>query len=446
MTPGRRSLRGCFLSPSRPGCKRVTDVLPGIGMSNFDWIQAYGTVALSGEKAYFEQYSEPLGRWYEVTAYSDEPGYFITVFYDISEQKQAERAMQEGEKRFQKMLALIPDAISIQDAEMNIIYSNWNGFLAVPEEKRVLNTKCYQTYRGYNQVCPDCRAKEVLATGEDLQEEARLPDGTWIDLRIIPILDENNQVALFVEWIRDISDLKRSERALQGLNLELERINRELDAFSYSVSHDLRAPLYTIQGFSQAVLEDYSETLDEQGVDYLQRIHGAGQRMGELIEDLLKLSRATRLEMHRETVNLSDLAASYLSGLQQQEPERQVAIIVEPDIYVTGDASLLRIALENLLDNAWKFTRDVRQARIEFGTKQHDGRTFYYISDNGAGFDMAYAHKLFHVFQRLHDQEEYAGTGIGLSIVTRIIQRHGGMVWAEGEVGRGAKFLFTIES
>ncbi len=259
-----------------------------------------------------------------------------------------------------------------------------------------------------------------------------------------------------METALEITEQKRVEEELQKLNLELEKrvkertaeleaLNRELDAFNYSVSHDLRAPLYSIVGFSQAVLEDHAGELDEQGLDYLRRVHAAGKRMGELIDDLLKLSRVTRMEMYMETIDLSTLASSYLTQLQQQEPHRQVEILISPGMIVQGDKSLLRIAIENLLDNAWKFTRNVARPRIEFFASAENGQTVYAIRDNGAGFDMAYAEKIFAAFQRLHDQQKYSGTGIGLSIVSRIIERHGGEIWAHAAVDQGATFSFTLK-
>jgi light-regulated signal transduction histidine kinase (bacteriophytochrome) len=221
-------------------------------------------------------------------------------------------------------------------------------------------------------------------------------------------------------------------------------VNRELEAFSYSVSHDLRAPLRALDGFSQVLLEDYAERLDEQGRDFLARIRAASQRMSHLIDDLIQLSRVTRSELKRDEVDLSALVTDVAAEVQQQEPGRRVELAVEPGVRVRGDARLLRVALVNLVGNAFKFTRDQPQPRLEFGvTAGADGRV-YHVRDNGAGFDMAYAGKLFHPFQRLHAVSEFEGTGIGLATVQRIVHRHGGRVWAEGEPGTGAAFFFTL--
>jgi light-regulated signal transduction histidine kinase (bacteriophytochrome) len=225
---------------------------------------------------------------------------------------------------------------------------------------------------------------------------------------------------------------------------QLEAANRELEAFSYSVSHDLRAPLRGIDGFSQALLEDYSEQLDDHGRDYLRRVRAATQRMSGLIDDLLNLSRITRSELRREAVDLSALVRSIAEQLRQAQPERHVEFRIADGLTAQGDPRLLRIALENLLGNAWKFTAKTADAVVEFGLTRAGGDDVYFVRDNGAGFDMAYAGKLFGAFQRLHDVREFEGTGIGLATVQRIVRRHGGDVRAEGEPERGATFFFTL--
>lgn len=227
---------------------------------------------------------------------------------------------------------------------------------------------------------------------------------------------------------------------------QLEASNRELEAFSYSVSHDLRAPLRGIDGFSQALLEDYADRLDAPGQDYLRRVRAVTQRMSRLIDDLLSLSRIPRSELRRETVDLSGLACSVVEQLREAQPEREVEFHVAGGLMAQGDARLLRIALENLLGNAWKFSSKTDGAVIEFGMMRDDGEDVYFVRNNGAGFDMNYASKLFGAFQRLHDVREFEGTGIGLATVQRIVRRHGGRAWAEGEPGRGATFYFTSDT
>jgi len=224
---------------------------------------------------------------------------------------------------------------------------------------------------------------------------------------------------------------------------ELERKNNELETFGYSVSHDLRAPLRAIDGFSRCLLDDYGSTLDAKGHHYLQRVRAGSQRMGELIDDLLELSRIGRTPLRRSWVNLSDIARQVVSDLSQTS-DRQPDVVIQDDVFVDADGRLMQIVLENLLGNSWKFTAGVADARIEFGLTHEDHERTYFVRDNGAGFDMAYATKLFRPFQRLHREEDFHGTGIGLATVYRIVDRHGGRVWAEGVVGQGATFSFTI--
>ncbi|MGD9536007.1 MAG: ATP-binding protein [Alphaproteobacteria bacterium] len=235
-----------------------------------------------------------------------------------------------------------------------------------------------------------------------------------------------------------------SHSALAKANTELGVVNRELEAFNYSVSHDLRAPLRAIDGFSQALLEDCADRLDDQGRRHLNRVRQAAQRMGQLIDDFLDLSRVSRRELEVSDVDLETLALDIMRELRSDAPQREAEIKIASRLSARGDPHLLRIALENLLGNAWKFTAGRSPALIEFGQTRVGNANAFYVRDNGVGFDMAHAGKLFGAFQRLHDAREFAGTGIGLATVQRIVHKHGGRIWAEAEAGKGAAFYFTL--
>ncbi len=239
-------------------------------------------------------------------------------------------------------------------------------------------------------------------------------------------------------------ELKERNESLRRNAAELLAANTELDAFAYSVSHDLRAPLRSIDGFSQILLEDYATQLDEAGRESLHRVRAASQRMGTLIDDLLKLARVTRAEIRTEDVDLSGIARDIVAELQRTTPERQVEFAIAPGLKTRGDARLLRVVLDNLLRNSWKYTAKQPAPRVEFRSADANGGPTFMVRDNGAGFDMKYADKLFGVFQRLHSAADFEGTGIGLATVRRIITRHGGRIWAEGAVDQGATFYFTL--
>jgi light-regulated signal transduction histidine kinase (bacteriophytochrome) len=238
--------------------------------------------------------------------------------------------------------------------------------------------------------------------------------------------------------------LRSSFAQIERSNQELAALNKEIEAFSYSVSHDLRAPLRSMDGFSLALLEDYGDKLDDEARDSLHRIRAASQRMGRLIDELLGLSRVTRAELSLRSVNLSVIAREIADGLQQQHPDRSVRWEIDDAVTVQADKALLQIALQNLLENAWKFTARTAQPVICVGQTQHNGEPTCFVSDNGVGFDMAYADRLFGAFQRLHHESEFSGTGIGLAIVQRIIRRHEGKIWAQAQPGHGATFFFTL--
>jgi len=283
-------------------------------------------------------------------------------------------------------------------------------------------------------------------------------DGTLYteEMTITPVSEASGQITHFIAIKQDITDRQRAEEEIRSLNTDLaERVrlrtaalqvaNHELEAFCYSVSHDLRAPLRGINGFSQALLDDYADKLDPTATDFLQRITVGCQRMAQLIDDLLNLSRLSRAEMRLIPVSLSKLAGELAAELKESTPDRVVAVTIANDVHAVGDPALLRAALSNLLANAWKFTSNGADAAVEFGSSHSNGHSTYFVRDNGAGFDMAYADKLFQPFQRLHGIREFPGNGIGLATVERIIRRHGGRVWAEAVPGQGATFYFTLD-
>jgi light-regulated signal transduction histidine kinase (bacteriophytochrome) len=255
------------------------------------------------------------------------------------------------------------------------------------------------------------------------------------------IREELLQKELEAQEAKAARELAQTKAALVE---ELERKNEELEAFSYSVSHDLRAPLRAIDGFSQALVEDYEDGLDARAKGYLGNIRNGARRMAELIDDMLELSRVSRTDLRPRKVDLSAEARLIAEELHRREPDRRVEIVIQDGLHADADAGLMRIALENLLGNAWKFTRKTPDARIEFAMSEDGGTAVYEVRDNGAGFNMAYADRLFRPFRRLHGETEFPGTGIGLATVHRVIDRHGGRVWATGIVDKGANLFFTL--
>jgi len=278
-------------------------------------------------------------------------------------------------------------------------------------------------------------------------EKARLAHVQKAILNILEDFDvEKNKVEqINREMAAEIAERKEAEEGLRQANAAADAANRELEAFSYSVAHDLRAPLRSMDGFSNALLEDYGDQVGAEGKTYLTNVRDAAQQMAQLIDDLLALSRVSRAELRRERIDLAGIARSVLARLQTMDPDRSVQAVIPEEVIASGDPRLLGIVMENLIGNAWKFTSQKPRARIELGHRPEAGRSVYFVHDNGAGFDMAYVQKLFGVFQRLHSAIEFEGTGIGLVTVQRIIHRHGGTVWAEGEVGHGATISFTLE-
>jgi len=299
----------------------------------------------------------------------------------------------------------------------------------------------------------------VERTSQTLNDDVILlaKTGTMIpiDDSATPILSESGNLLGGVMVFRDATQRRRAEDEIRRLNAELERrvlertvqleaANKELESFSYSIAHDLRAPLRGIDGFSEILANQHAANLSPEGLKCLQQIQAGVERMRQLIDDLLYLARVARCDLRKQEADISQIVLEVISSLQINNPNRQVETVVEDQIIAEVDARLLKIVIENLLGNAWKFTGRISTPKIEFGASEQDGGPVYYVRDNGVGFDMAYADKLFGVFQRLHSSEEFEGTGIGLAIAERIIQRHGGRIWAQSAPGQGATFYFVV--
>ena len=379
------------------------------------------------------------------------------------ERKRAEEALREERDRAQGYLDVAEVMLLVVDADERVALVNRKGCQTLRyEEEEILGQNWFDRFVP-ERLRDEVRGvfRRLMAGDVEPVEHHENPVVTkGGEERIIAwhnalLTDEAGNVTGTLSSAEDITERKQAEEQLRRHRDQLEELvaertaeltaaNRELEAFCYSVSHDLRAPLRSMDGFSQALLEEYGGKLDAQAQDYLQRVRGGSQRMGRLIDDLLDLSRISRQGLRRQPVDLSAMVREIAAGLVQSRPQRQVQFAIADGLVAQADPELVHVMLQNLLDNAWKFTRPHPEATVQFGVTQHDGESAYFVRDDGVGFDMAYADKLFQPFQRLHSEGEFEGTGIGLATVQRIIHRHGGRVWAEGEVERGCTVYFTL--
>ncbi len=377
----------------------------------------------------------------------------VGVVIDVTRLKQVEEKLRQRAAELQAVFQALPDLyfkLSADGTYLELLAGSPDDLYLPAEEflgKRiqdVIKQLGQQFQRAIAQVLRT-RSLVIIEYPLSIKGETK-----FFEARFFPLLEDQ-----IIMVVRNITGRKRDEEELQQYRERLEVlveqrtaelgvINKELESFSYSVSHDLRSPLRIIDGYSQVLEEDYLEKLGIEGMKNIQIIRSQCQRMGELINDILDLSRLSRKEMQVEEVSLSQLAESIAAELQRREPERQVDFIITPNLEVRGDKQLLQSLLENLINNAWKFTGKHPRAKIELGVKKNGNKQAYFVRDDGAGFDMKYAEKLFGAFQRLHTVKEFPGTGVGLAIVQRIVHRHGGQVWAEGAEEKGATFYFTL--
>jgi PAS domain S-box-containing protein len=412
------------------------------------------------------------------TLYSTEPGYFdgaeirllealagdiafgISALRDRVQRQQAEEEARRRTVELETVMNLVPVAIWVaHDPQCNNITGNRtaNEFYDAEEGENVSAGPApgepipsRRFFRNGKELTPEeLPMQEAAARNMDIKGSefnVILPNGKSRTLwgSASPLRDADGQVRGVVAAFLDITAREKAEEEIRRRTAELEAANKELEAFSYSVSHDLRAPLRSITGFSNVLLEDYSDELDGEGKSYLKKISDSGELMGQLMDDLLKLSRVARIDLTKEKLDLSEMARKIVGDLATVEPQQKVKVNIAPNMTANGDKNLLGLVLQNLLGNAWKYSSKNSKPIIEMGTVEHNGKPAYFVRDNGVGFEMTYANKLFKPFQRLHKASEFEGTGIGLATVQRIIRRHGGEVWAEAKIGEGATFYFTL--
>jgi len=381
----------------------------------------------------------------------DDKNILQATIRDITQRKLSEEKLRHQKAFFEAVFLDVPDAMLIANLSREIIKCNpaFTKIYGYTDEE-ILGQVTSFLYESQEEYERQGRERYNLTAEEKLKPYTvnyRRKCGEIFQGETIGavIKDESDTVIAFIGVVRDISERIRAEEKLNRQKADLETSNRELESYSYSIAHDLRSPLRTIISFGQILSEDANNKLNTEEQDCLQRIIAAGANMAELIDDILELSRITRSKFNYETVDLSTLGGDIVARLKQSNPERTVQCDIKDNMVVKGDSQLLSLALQNLLENAWKFTRNISPANIELGKNTDGHKTVYYVKDNGVGFDMKYADNLFKPFHRLHSPQEFEGTGIGLATFHRIIQRHGGHVWVESEINHGSTFYFTLD-
>ncbi len=359
--------------------------------------------------------------------------------------KRRTAALQASEEKFRALSENNPLQIARYDRDSRYLYVNRLGQGDKLSPENAIGKTLREVFGAFPSIdFAEEKIQQVFDSGKPLRTEYELKNfvGLW---SLAPEFDPHGNVVSVISTTLDITDRKKTEEELRQRSAELQAANRELEAFSYSISHDLRAPLRAVDGFTRILMDDFASQIPQEGLAFLQRTREAAQNMGQLIDDLLRLSRITRAELHCQSVDLSALSRDIYEKLKTTEPGRDVKILIARNLKTRGDERLIKVALENLINNAWKFTAKTPKATIRIGKITQDGKDAFYVSDNGVGFNMNYVDKLFGPFQRLHTVDEFPGTGIGLAIVKRIIYKHGGRVWPYSEPGKGATFYFTLE-
>ena len=388
----------------------------------------------------------------EISAsYESTTGQFITFVRDITERKKARETLEKERKRFNDVLEMLPAFVVLLTTDYKVRHSNsfFNNRFGGIKDKH-----CYETLNSLTEPCKTCRTYEVLNTNQPLEWEWIGPDQRNYYIYDFPFKDVDG-TDLILKMGIDITELKKAQKEISKLNEELEKrvqhrtaelqlANNELEAFSYSVSHDLRTPLSAIDGFARILHKDLSDNMNDEYKDYLSRIISASEKMSNLITGLLNLSKISRTELDLDEVRIDLMATAIINRLKKSAPSRNLKVNIQPDITVYADSELLTIAMENLLNNAWKFTRYTKDAEVQIGTTEQNGNLTYFVKDNGVGFDMKESEKLFNPFQRFYDHKKFEGSGIGLATVKRIINKHGGRIWAESEIDKGTTIFFTI--